>query len=420
MLLSWESNPSCGNVSCPGPAISDKYLLNSTVQACPDGYPLLAAFLDSDDNFMHYRQFGYLQARLLLEKQNQLRLLEEDLDVLDDLAKQSGSRELTTREDIDSESGTEHRERLEKMKKAFKESGERAVRLIKTDSDQQLASLLQAAQALTHCNRPSSDEYSSVEHFFDNREPLASAEQGFIYHKEDLITLRPGREHAWLDSSIEKGLKWLKCDFIRVSHQNEDVAGDLPSFPPDRGPWLQRIAVAMALGLVPSTEALPTGQRGKPIDEQASQLAQLGMSLASIVAVVSPVAGLQYGACKLIDYGAHQKPEEERAAHLANSHLAWSLVVSFADLYVIRDDTRSQNPLIFYATLALNVAALEIFREHQFAYFSSLGFGHRALSLGLGTALALMLYALGLLHCVPLAFWASIAAPPYLARMGHN
>lgn len=44
---------------------------------------MLAAFLDSDDNFMIYRRFGYLQARLLLEKQEELRRLEEDLDILD-------------------------------------------------------------------------------------------------------------------------------------------------------------------------------------------------------------------------------------------------------------------------------------------------------------------------------------------------
>src|SRR3984885_8934419 len=56
---------------------------NTLVQDCPKGYPLLAAFLDSDDNFMIYRRFGYLQARLLLEKQEELRRLEEDLDILD-------------------------------------------------------------------------------------------------------------------------------------------------------------------------------------------------------------------------------------------------------------------------------------------------------------------------------------------------
>jgi hypothetical protein len=43
----------------------------------------LAAFLDSDEGFTIYRRFGYLQSRLLLDKQEQLRLLEEKLEHLD-------------------------------------------------------------------------------------------------------------------------------------------------------------------------------------------------------------------------------------------------------------------------------------------------------------------------------------------------
>lgn len=48
-----------------------------------EGYPNFAAFLDSDESFMIYRRYGYLQSRILLEKQDELRLLEEQLDKLD-------------------------------------------------------------------------------------------------------------------------------------------------------------------------------------------------------------------------------------------------------------------------------------------------------------------------------------------------
>ena len=69
----------------------------------------MAAFLASDDNFRIYRRFGYLQARLLLEKQDELRQLEEELAEMDkcplglrqtrDLAEQDAvpRRELMTR-----------------------------------------------------------------------------------------------------------------------------------------------------------------------------------------------------------------------------------------------------------------------------------------------------------------------------------
>ena len=49
----------------------------------PNGYPTMASFLDSDDNFMMYRRFGYVLSRLLLAKQDRLRRLQEDLEDLD-------------------------------------------------------------------------------------------------------------------------------------------------------------------------------------------------------------------------------------------------------------------------------------------------------------------------------------------------
>jgi hypothetical protein len=54
------------------------------VKTFPRGYPNLAAFVDSDERFMIFRRFGYLQSRLLLYKQDELRALEARLDSLDE------------------------------------------------------------------------------------------------------------------------------------------------------------------------------------------------------------------------------------------------------------------------------------------------------------------------------------------------
>lgn len=47
------------------------------------GYPNLATFKNSSEAFSIYRRFGYLQSRLLLEKQDVLRVLEQRLDQYD-------------------------------------------------------------------------------------------------------------------------------------------------------------------------------------------------------------------------------------------------------------------------------------------------------------------------------------------------
>lgn len=79
------------------------------------------------------------------------------------------------------------------------------------------AKLLQTAHALVSLNKPSSSEYTSVVNFVEGNRPLVTAERNFIWRKEDLVILRPGREYAWLDSFIEKLLKWCNCSLLDVS-----------------------------------------------------------------------------------------------------------------------------------------------------------------------------------------------------------
>lgn len=55
-----------------------------TVEDKHTGYRSLGTFLDSDENFMVYRRFGYLHSRTLLRKQDELRKLESELDDYDD------------------------------------------------------------------------------------------------------------------------------------------------------------------------------------------------------------------------------------------------------------------------------------------------------------------------------------------------
>lgn len=51
--------------------------------------------------------------------------------------------------------------------------------------------------------------------YFDEEAPLCAVES-YIYRKEDIISLRPGRETAWLDAVVEKILQKFGCGFIRV------------------------------------------------------------------------------------------------------------------------------------------------------------------------------------------------------------
>jgi hypothetical protein len=99
-----------------------------SVHDCPDGYPILGAFLDSDDNFMVYRRFGYLQSRLLLERQEHLRQLEEELDNLDMEDAQTGSRNLVSMGNYDTKKYKRRRDLMQKIERQFQGYGTRMER----------------------------------------------------------------------------------------------------------------------------------------------------------------------------------------------------------------------------------------------------------------------------------------------------
>lgn len=66
-------------------------------------------------------------------------------------------------------------------------------------------------------NKPAVRDYRSVEAYIFDKKPLVDEESGFIYRKEDLITLRDGREMSFLDSFTEKALQIFHCSLLQVS-----------------------------------------------------------------------------------------------------------------------------------------------------------------------------------------------------------
>lgn len=72
----------------------------ATVNEFDDGYPKLAIFQNSSENFSIYRRFGYLQSRILLDKQDQLRVLEKKLDEFDHANELNGTTRALTANEI--------------------------------------------------------------------------------------------------------------------------------------------------------------------------------------------------------------------------------------------------------------------------------------------------------------------------------
>lgn len=82
------------------------------MENCPEGYPRLAAFLSSEQNFSIYRGFTYLHARVLLGLQDQIVALERELDKKDQLDKNNGFEDRLQSRARDEIEDTDTRSRL--------------------------------------------------------------------------------------------------------------------------------------------------------------------------------------------------------------------------------------------------------------------------------------------------------------------
>ncbi|KAI9814189.1 MAG: hypothetical protein M1827_003355 [Pycnora praestabilis] len=202
----------------------DDQLVCRTLEECPDGYPKLAAFSASDQNFKIYRGFNYLHARLLLYQQDEITRLEKDLDEMDkdDFEDEDEQYKicLRSRDKDDARAGQPRRELLMKIKEKLMEYGNlsKPVRPSMTSSPRLTSTLdevLIKAREVTAFQRPSGRDYRSVRKWISGVKPLVEDEERYIRCREDLITLRHGRECAGFDGFVEEVLQKLNCRIIR-------------------------------------------------------------------------------------------------------------------------------------------------------------------------------------------------------------
>lgn len=170
---------------------------------------------------MIYRRFGFLHTRLLLEKQDELVVLEGMVDSMDDRDKKEDQLRLQQRlhnHDTPQETlcgiGQSRKELFSNIEEA----------LLKYDD------LVLKYQAMVGSHRPTGREHRNVLNFISHKADrlVAEKEIKYIRHKEDLLTLRPGRETAWLDGMIfsivkrlhRKSMTKLFCKKVTEAYPN--------------------------------------------------------------------------------------------------------------------------------------------------------------------------------------------------------
>ena len=190
-----------------------------TLEKCPNGYARLAAYNASEQNFMLYRGFSNVHARLLLSLQASIQKLEAELDDIDRFhnALPEASKKRLRSWDLDVAECRQEKEEA-------KEDGEEDEVRTREDILEELRikvnrydELLIKARELISFQRPTERDYRSVRNWFHNVAPLVDEEQDYILWKEDIVTLRHGREWAGFDGMVEAMLHKIDSPPIQVS-----------------------------------------------------------------------------------------------------------------------------------------------------------------------------------------------------------
>ncbi|KAL1586800.1 hypothetical protein WHR41_04596 [Cladosporium halotolerans] len=153
---------------------------------------------------MQYRGFGYLHARVILALQYDLEVLERELETLDkwDLEDGNGER-LKSKALDDSEIRNEElpadcdgqRNRLQVLADLKR-------KLLEYGTDE----MLLKAREMSALQRPADSDWRSLSNWMYSKAPLVAQEQEFAKRKEDIVTLRKGREGAAFDNLVERML----------------------------------------------------------------------------------------------------------------------------------------------------------------------------------------------------------------------
>ncbi|KAL8819996.1 MAG: hypothetical protein Q9223_001701 [Gallowayella weberi] len=183
-----------------------------TMETFPEGFPRLACFLDSDDSFMLFKRFGIVFSRLLLNKQDEIRQMEAELLGMDKTDEKYGG-ELYLQspyEDTQRDANT--------IPRYWSQTRPQLLQKLETKILEYSELLLKAHQ-LKSLEKPSARDYRSVLHYMENDGgQMYEKEMSWIYDKEDLVSLRPGRENAWLDGMLERLLKLCRCRLVRETN----------------------------------------------------------------------------------------------------------------------------------------------------------------------------------------------------------
>lgn len=178
----------------------------------PNGYPRLAALLNSDEDFLICRKYGVLHNRVLLYRQDELRELEQRLWSMDMAAGKTDDIMLKcrTREQRVSD---ERRHLINEIDDKLKEYSD----------------IVQRTRSFATLQRATKRNYKSVCNWIHHSAPLVQEEASTFDKDRDFVAIVDAKEGSWFDGCIEPALARFGGSFARrlfISKRDRSTTAD--------------------------------------------------------------------------------------------------------------------------------------------------------------------------------------------------
>jgi hypothetical protein len=175
------------------------------VEEYGNGYPLVAAFFNSDEDFMMCRRFGVLHQRILLKKQDEICQLEEKLDRQDEWNEDNDVEAVFSRRNDTADSPT--KAILDEIEAKLVDYGRyflnRNGKLPQPVLIYHADNWVKGMKEMLEIQKPTNRNLRSVKSWLWNQKRLSNPERMWITHKKDMIALQPGRDNGWFDGKAE-------------------------------------------------------------------------------------------------------------------------------------------------------------------------------------------------------------------------
>ncbi|KAK4547221.1 hypothetical protein LTR36_001443 [Oleoguttula mirabilis] len=167
----------------------------------PNGYPRLASFMNSDENFLIARRYSLLHTRVMLYRQAELAQLERDLLELDKEDAGEKDRALKGVKFLArGPRGADRKELIGEIEEKLKQYDDIVMR------QREMASLPSA----------STRNYTSVNNYLYHNAPLSTVDQELFGADSDFAALVDPKEAVSLDGFIEDCLSMIPCRATKV------------------------------------------------------------------------------------------------------------------------------------------------------------------------------------------------------------